>query len=66
MIIVVVSILFNRRNKGNKMRSQMILTLLLFQDFLEFIDCGCNGFLSTICLVIASYKDLFVEREISK
>lgn len=32
-------------------------------DVLEFIDCGCNGFLSNICLVIASYNDMFLNRQ---
>ncbi|XP_022337186.2 vacuolar protein sorting-associated protein 51 homolog [Crassostrea virginica] len=31
-------------------------------DVLEFVDCGCNGFLSNICLVIASYNDMFLSR----
>ncbi|EDO35264.1 predicted protein, partial [Nematostella vectensis] len=28
-------------------------------DLLEFVDCGCNGFLSTVGLVIASYMEQF-------
>ncbi|XP_071827311.1 vacuolar protein sorting-associated protein 51 homolog isoform X2 [Apostichopus japonicus] len=32
-------------------------------DILEFVDSSCNGFLSDICLVISSYKDLFVHRQ---
>jgi len=35
-------------------------------DLLEFIDCGCNGFLSTICLVIASYKEQFIQRQMAE
>ncbi|XP_062566198.1 vacuolar protein sorting-associated protein 51 homolog isoform X2 [Saccostrea cucullata] len=31
-------------------------------DVLEFVDNGCNGFLSNICLVIASYNDMFLNR----
>jgi len=31
-------------------------------DILEFVDSGCNGFLSNICLVIASYNDMFMNR----
>lgn len=31
-------------------------------DILEFVDLGCNGFLSNICLVIASYSDMFLNR----
>ncbi|XP_064407965.1 vacuolar protein sorting-associated protein 51 homolog isoform X2 [Latimeria chalumnae] len=31
-------------------------------DILEFTDKGCNGFVSNICLVIASYQDLFIKR----
>ncbi|XP_030075225.1 vacuolar protein sorting-associated protein 51 homolog [Microcaecilia unicolor] len=29
-------------------------------DILDFIDRGCNGFVSSLCLVIASYQDLFI------
>lgn len=32
-------------------------------DVLEFVDCGCNGFLSNVCLVIASYNDMFLNRQ---
>lgn len=32
-------------------------------DILEYVDSSCNGFLSNICLVISSYKDLFVHRQ---
>ncbi|CAM5154845.1 unnamed protein product [Natator depressus] len=32
-------------------------------DILEFIDRGCNIFVSNMCLVIASYQELFVSRE---
>ncbi|KAL4231802.1 Vacuolar protein sorting-associated protein 51 [Mactra antiquata] len=32
-------------------------------DVLEFVDCGCNGFLSNMCLVIASYNDMFLNRQ---
>ncbi|XP_048584517.1 vacuolar protein sorting-associated protein 51 homolog isoform X2 [Nematostella vectensis] len=32
-------------------------------DLLEFVDCGCNGFLSTVGLVIASYMEQFVGRQ---
>ncbi|KAK3590122.1 hypothetical protein CHS0354_041171 [Potamilus streckersoni] len=31
-------------------------------DILEFVDSGCNGFLSNICLVIASYNDMFLNK----
>ncbi|XP_067877946.1 vacuolar protein sorting-associated protein 51 homolog [Heterodontus francisci] len=31
-------------------------------DILEFTDKGCNGFIGNMCLVIASYQDLFVHR----
>ncbi|RDD38593.1 Vacuolar protein sorting-associated protein 51-like protein [Trichoplax sp. H2] len=30
-------------------------------DILEFIDCGCNGFVSDMCLVIATYKENFMQ-----
>ncbi|XP_067656588.1 vacuolar protein sorting-associated protein 51 homolog [Haliotis asinina] len=32
-------------------------------DVLEFVDSGCNGFLSNMCLVIASYNDMFLNRQ---
>lgn len=32
-------------------------------DILEFIDLGSNGFLSNLSLVIASYNDLFLNRQ---
>ncbi|XP_071946799.1 vacuolar protein sorting-associated protein 51 homolog [Antedon mediterranea] len=32
-------------------------------DILEFIHKGCTNFLGNICLVIASYKELFVNRQ---
>ncbi|ESN93839.1 hypothetical protein HELRODRAFT_193892 [Helobdella robusta] len=32
-------------------------------DILEFVDKGCNGFLSNICLVVASYNDMFLARQ---
>jgi len=40
-----------------------ILCCSIWQDVLEFVDCGCNGFLSNICLVIASYNDMFLNRQ---
>ncbi|KAG8146644.1 hypothetical protein E2320_013778 [Naja naja] len=33
-------------------------------DILEFTDHGCNSFVSNICLVIASYQELFIHREV--
>ncbi|XP_066466524.1 vacuolar protein sorting-associated protein 51 homolog [Tiliqua scincoides] len=32
-------------------------------DILEFTDRGCNSFVSNMCLVIASYQELFISRE---
>ncbi|CAB0034202.1 unnamed protein product [Trichogramma brassicae] len=32
------------------------------KDVIEFVDFGSNGFLSDLCLVVASYKDMFVNR----
>jgi len=32
-------------------------------DILEFMDCGCNGFLGDISLVIASYNELFMSTQ---
>ncbi|XP_061659642.1 vacuolar protein sorting-associated protein 51 homolog [Syngnathoides biaculeatus] len=31
-------------------------------DILEFMDRGCNEFVSSLCLVITSYQELFVNR----
>ena len=31
-------------------------------DIIEFIDTASNGFLSDLCLVVASYKDMFINR----
>lgn len=31
-------------------------------DILEFIDRGCNEFVSSLCLVITSYQDLFINQ----
>ncbi|XP_014667495.1 PREDICTED: vacuolar protein sorting-associated protein 51 homolog [Priapulus caudatus] len=31
-------------------------------DILEFVDCGSNVFIGNICLVIASYTDMFINR----
>ncbi|KAK9536222.1 hypothetical protein VZT92_006028 [Zoarces viviparus] len=31
-------------------------------DILEFIDRGCNEFVSSLCLVITSYQELFINR----
>jgi len=33
-----------------------------FQDIIEFVDIGSSGFLSDLCLVVASYSDMFVNR----
>jgi len=33
-----------------------------FQDIIEFVDIGSSGFLSDLCLVVASYNDMFVNR----
>lgn len=31
-------------------------------DIIEFVDMGSSGFLSDLCLIVASYKDMFVNR----
>lgn len=33
-------------------------------DIIEFVDMGCSGFLSDLCLIVASYNDMFVNRVI--
>ncbi|XP_064631318.1 vacuolar protein sorting-associated protein 51 homolog isoform X2 [Lineus longissimus] len=35
-------------------------------DILEFVDVGCNGFLSNVCLVIAAYNDLFLNKNLEE
>nr|XP_015838681.1 PREDICTED: vacuolar protein sorting-associated protein 51 homolog isoform X2 [Tribolium castaneum] len=32
------------------------------RDISEFIDLGCSGFLSDLCLVVASFDDMFINR----
>ncbi|RZC32351.1 vacuolar protein sorting-associated protein 51 -like [Asbolus verrucosus] len=32
------------------------------RDITEFIDLGCSGFLSDLCLVVASFDDMFINR----
>lgn len=43
-------------NQDNKIHGIM--------DILEFIDHGCNNYLSNVSLVIASYNELFINRNI--
>ncbi|OXU31897.1 hypothetical protein TSAR_003842 [Trichomalopsis sarcophagae] len=31
-------------------------------DIIEFVEMGSSGFLSDLCLIVASYKDMFVNR----
>ncbi|XP_071493874.1 vacuolar protein sorting-associated protein 51 homolog [Diadema antillarum] len=51
----------DRPQEGERPAERIMRTLPM--DILEFIDSSCNGFLSNICLVIASFKDLFVNRQ---
>ena len=39
------------------------ILIVFLQDILDFIDQGCNGFLSDITLVIASYNELFFAKK---
>lgn len=32
------------------------------RDIIEFVELGCSGFLSDLCLVIASFHDMFINR----
>ncbi|KAJ8686987.1 hypothetical protein QAD02_022781 [Eretmocerus hayati] len=32
-------------------------------DIIEFVDRGSSGFLNDLCLIVASYKDMFVNRQ---
>ncbi|KAJ8266412.1 hypothetical protein GJAV_G00130140 [Gymnothorax javanicus] len=42
--------------------SSIVLSPSSRTDILEFIDRGCNEFVSNLCLVIASYQELFISR----
>ncbi|KAG9352007.1 hypothetical protein JZ751_023258 [Albula glossodonta] len=42
--------------------SSTVLSPTSRTDILEFIDRGCNEFVSSLCLVIASYQELFINR----
>ncbi|KAJ8348167.1 hypothetical protein SKAU_G00267560 [Synaphobranchus kaupii] len=42
--------------------SRTLLSPTSRTDILEFIDRGCNEFVSSLCLVIASYQELFINR----
>lgn len=32
------------------------------RDIAEFVDLGCSGFLSDLCLIVASFHDMFINR----
>lgn len=32
------------------------------RDITEFVDLACSGFLSDLCLVVASFHDMFINR----
>ncbi|XP_060520952.1 vacuolar protein sorting-associated protein 51 homolog [Cylas formicarius] len=32
------------------------------RDIVEFVELGCSGFLSDLCLVVASFHDMFINR----
>lgn len=32
------------------------------KDIIEFVDLGCSGFLSDLCLVVTSFNDMFINR----
>uniref|UniRef100_A0A671RKG0 Vacuolar protein sorting-associated protein 51 homolog n=1 Tax=Sinocyclocheilus anshuiensis TaxID=1608454 RepID=A0A671RKG0_9TELE len=42
------------------LEAELIDSLVTDTDILEFIDRGCNEFVSNLCLVIASYQELFI------
>ncbi|XP_019865265.1 vacuolar protein sorting-associated protein 51 homolog [Aethina tumida] len=35
------------------------------RDIIEFVDLGCTGFLSDLCLVVASFHDMFLNRSVN-
>lgn len=45
---------------GNSPKTSTIPSPSSNTDILEFIDRGCNEFVSSLCLVITSYQELFI------
>ncbi|KTG38993.1 hypothetical protein cypCar_00003973 [Cyprinus carpio] len=50
------------RQKFSSSTTNPFLSPTAGTDILEFIDRGCNEFVSSLCLVIASYQELFINR----
>ncbi|KZC08603.1 Protein fat-free like protein [Dufourea novaeangliae] len=51
------------RHADERLTEQLsILKDLCENDIIEFVDMASSGFLSDLCLIVASYNDLFVNR----
>ncbi|XP_024940624.1 vacuolar protein sorting-associated protein 51 homolog [Cephus cinctus] len=47
----------------NRLAEQLaILKDMCENDIIEYVDMGSSGFLSDLCLIVASYNDMFVNR----
>lgn len=40
-----------------------LLSDMCENDIIEFVDMGSSGFLSDLCLIVASYNDMFINRQ---
>lgn len=49
-----------RSSSVNSPNASSVSSPTLNTDILEFIDRGCNEFVSSLCLVITSYQELFI------
>ncbi|XP_015514024.2 vacuolar protein sorting-associated protein 51 homolog [Neodiprion lecontei] len=50
-------------NAENRLTEQLKqLKDMCENDVIEFVDMGSSGFMSDLCLIVASYKDMFVNR----
>lgn len=48
----------------NRLSDQLeVLKDMCENDLLEFMDVASSGFLGDLCLVVASYRDMFINRE---
>ena len=52
------------RYADNRLAEQLdLLKDMCENDILEFMDVASSGFLGELCLVVASYKDIFMNKE---
>lgn len=51
------------KHADNRLEEQLKnLNDMCENDVIEFVDAGSSGFLGDLCLVVASYNDMFVNR----